>query len=550
MTKSALMESCEERRLLAFSGQFPATFGSTEFEIIQEVLALPDGRTVVAGIYSEGAAFATGQTAPNPKGDTDGFVALLSTTGQLQWVRTFGGIEDEIREEDDRMDFVTRPLRAGEPAPRGISTYPIDAGENITGLALAGDGSILVTGIFRGVATFGSTTLDADRSVVGDGNYYDSFILRYSTGGRLQQVRQIGGPFNDVVTSIDTDDAGNVYLAGSFERRANFALTGRAQIKEPNGRQDIFAVKYDPTLTNTIWFAGMGGDADELPEIELAQDLAVDDSGNVYLAGTFSTEADFDPRASRQYVLEVEDARTAAFTMRLSPTGNLVWAKSQVGKEFVGNSAVTIGNDGSIYTVGYFEDEANLNDNQPSRTFTATPEDGDSSADETDLFITKWSRNAGRTQWVKQISGNEYEVVSGIEFTANNRLAVWGSASGEIDFDPNRTQKILTTPEGGIDDSNGDRDFAYAGFVATYRTDGSIDNARLINPRGEEKDLFIQAGALRPDGRSFVLGGRFQGGINITRVGSPGPAFNLDVPLDDYRDDGFVLLLDRTLNRV
>jgi len=346
------------------------------------------------------------------------------------------------------------------------------------------------------------------------------------------------------------DAAGSVYLAGSFERRANFSLSGTAQIKNPDGRQDIFAVKYNANLDRTIWFSKMGGDAFKTEEIELAQDLAVDPAGNVYLAGTFSSRADFDPSPTRSFILTAKARETGAFTTKLSPTGQLVWAKSQVGEKFVGNSAIAVAPDGSVYTVGYFEEDAFLDANQPSRAFTAQPETSDRAPRETDLFITKWGNATGAAQWVKQIRGPLYEMVSGAAFTSNNRLAIWGSASGNVDFNPNRTRRLLTTPRGDFEGDNNvnGRSFAYSGFLATYRPDGSVDLARLVNPKGTDKDLFIEAAALRPDGRSFLVGGRFQGGISIRRLNSTGPAFERDIPKTDYLDDGFVLIFDQTLN--
>ena len=543
-----IMEVCEARRLMAFDGTLPAIFGGREIESIQETLSLRDGRTVVAGIFGPGATFRTGQASPSVRGDTDAFVALLDNNGRLRWVRTLGGEESEITTNDNRIDYAGRPSRAGRVFQLGVSSSPDEAGENITGLAEGIDGSIYVAGIFRGRSTFGNRTLDASRTRAGDGEFYDSFVARFSTGGAYRSLRQIGGPFNDVVTSIRIDSAGSVYLAGSFERNANFATTGSPSIRNPLGRADIFVVKYNADVSNIVWFAQMGGDASETEEIEQASDLAVDAAGNVYVAGTFSTRADFDPGPGT-FFLTAEARETGAFTARLSPTGRLVWARQQTGESFVGNRAITLGNDGSVYSVGYFEDEAPLNVNQPTRIFRATPESNNADSLETDLFITKWSQNTGETLWVKQIRGPLFELVGGAAFTSNNRLVIWGSAAGNIDFNPNAATRILRTPRGDFGDNNiNGRSFAYSGFIATYRTDGSLDRARLINARGADKDLFLDAGSLRANGRSFVFAGRFQGGISIERVGSVGPAFTRDVPKDDHLDDGFVAILDETLN--
>ena len=119
-------------------------------------------------------------------------------------------------------------------------------------LALDGSGNVYVTG-------FSYSDISSD----------DYATVKYdSEGNELWEARYEGpGYCQDVATALAVDDSGNVYVTG-----LSFCY--------PNS-DDYVTVKYDSD-GNQLWVARYDGSASDGDE---AYDIAVDDSGNVYVTG-------------------------------------------------------------------------------------------------------------------------------------------------------------------------------------------------------------------------------------------------------------------------
>ncbi len=110
--------------------------GGTSSDIGRGVSALPDGSSIVTGDFQGTATF--GSTTLTSGGDTDVFVAKVDPSGAYVWATKAGGTLSDIG--------------------YGVSALP--------------DGSSIVTGDFRGTATFGSTTLTS-------GGAADVFVAKF-----------------------------------------------------------------------------------------------------------------------------------------------------------------------------------------------------------------------------------------------------------------------------------------------------------------------------------------------------------------------------------
>lgn len=101
--------------------------------------------------------------------------------------------------------------------------------------------------------------------------YYDAFVRRYDGFGNELWTRQFGSSTDDYAWGVAVDASGNIYVAGETYG----ALPGQTWL----GGEDAFVRKYDD-FGNEIWtrqFGSSGGD--------FARGVAVDASGNVYVAG-------------------------------------------------------------------------------------------------------------------------------------------------------------------------------------------------------------------------------------------------------------------------
>jgi hypothetical protein len=100
---------------------------------------------------------------------------------------------------------------------------------------------------------------------------------------------RIGSTGVDLGNAIATDTAGNVYLAGTFYGTVDFDPGPGSVRLTSAGSEDVFVVKYASSGT-ILWADRLGG-----TRSDLVASIALDGSGNVYLTGTFSGTADFDP---------------------------------------------------------------------------------------------------------------------------------------------------------------------------------------------------------------------------------------------------------------
>lgn len=205
----------------------------------------PDGNVYVAGIFAETATFAPDVTLTSA-GRWDLFFAKYDPDGNLLLLKGTGG-----------PDF----------------------DEGYTALADR-TGNIIVTGNFAGTVRFAP---DVELTSVGGA---DSYLAKFDATGALIWARQVGGPAFDQIREIALDAAGNIYAGGRFQGATTVApgvtLTSA-------GSNDVFVAKFNPSGT-LLWAIQSGGPGDDR-----GFDIAVDNRGNAYIAGSFSSLATFGP---------------------------------------------------------------------------------------------------------------------------------------------------------------------------------------------------------------------------------------------------------------
>jgi hypothetical protein len=79
-------------------------------------------------------------------------------------------------------------------------------------------------------------------------------------------------------------------------------------------------------------------------------DLAADAAGNVYVAGYFVSTADFGP-----FILTSAGPYVDAFVTRLDAAGNFVWARQMGGGGIDVSTGVAVDGSGNVYATGRFE---------------------------------------------------------------------------------------------------------------------------------------------------------------------------------------------------
>ena len=516
----------EPRRLLAFS------VGGGGFDYGSASARLDDGSIVVAGLFSGTVSFDLGGTGSTltSAGTSDAFVAKYDANETLVWVRQFGGMEGRFEvipnDLDETVDVAINPVRAGgEFYPNGVGADPIDAGEYVNALAVAPDGSIYMTGAFRGRADFdpgpGSRTLDS-----GDREFYDIFVAKLTVDGELIWAHDFGGRFTDVGNDIAVDSLGNPYVTGVFTRTADFQPGSAVTNLEALGRNDAFAMKLSVN-GKLIWVSAIGSDEIARELSDSGNAIAVDAVGNAYVTGTFAGLADFNPTPGRgsQFFVEAVD-ESDGFVMQLSTRGKLAWVRTFGGPDFDGGTSIALGSEPtnpSVFVGGYFEELLDVTISGTTTRLTAAPLERGDDPDQTDLLVWRYA-NDGAPLWVKQLGGGGYETLAGLATDASNNVYLTGAYWGTADFDPGRSRAdLLSTPAPfEMEDPNDRvrRFDSYDAYFASLDESGRFRFARSFG--GDLDDFAVNMSRPVPGApvSTFVLTGRFDSTANLDPDGS------------------------------
>lgn len=240
--------------------------------------------------------------------------------------------------------------------------------------------------------------LDADESEM-----VMSAIANDDTQLNVDWAKNLGG-----YKYITLDEKKNTYVAGRFAERAT--IGDKTLTAEDNF--DIYVAKVDKD-GNINWAEAFGG-----KEYEAPKDIAVDDSGNTYITGTFDREIIFGNTTLDAGRLN------DVFVSKLDDKGNVVWAKNfgNSGNDY--GYAIDVDDDDNIYIAGTFEDNIQFGN------ITL-----DSADDFSNVFVTKLD-SKGDVLWAKDFGissdkaekiivdneGNSYLFMTGGE--ASNRISV------------------------------------------------------------------------------------------------------------------------------
>lgn len=230
---------------------------------------------------------------------------------------------------------------------------------------------------------------------------------------------------------------------------------------------------------NFEWAIGIGGlQSDDI------RSIAVDDSGNVYITGSFSNTVDFDPGTSTSPITSAgaSDIYLAKFTS----SGQLKWVHSYgtVAADF--SHLVLINDSSQIYIAG------NMGP---------------------DIFIKKLS-SGGNLIWTKTISGSGFKILTSGTLDQDDKLIIGGHFKGTIDFDPGSGMANLSSTGANSEDP----------FLLKFNSSGSMLWARSFGGSSVER-----INSMATDANSNIyLTGFFEGtsdfdpGIGVINKSSSG----------------------------
>jgi uncharacterized repeat protein (TIGR01451 family) len=285
----------------------------------------------------------------------------IPTYSQVKYESVYPGINLIYYGNQHQLeyDFVVAP--GADPdqirlSVAGVEKLTVDAQGNLVLQHAAGEVQLLAPRIYQQLdgekkEITGQWTLAADHVAGFHLGPYDRTqplvidpVLQYSSF--------LGGSQKNILNRIAIDAAGNAYVAG-YTASGDFPAAPTPQAMTFGAgttARGAFVAKIDPTGTNLLYSTYLSGSTDEE-----ATGLAVDNSGNVYLAGnTHST--DFPTRNALQSTCPTHNqAETcaSAFLTKISASGDSLLFSTYLGGSG-GESArgVAIDSAGSAYVIG------------------------------------------------------------------------------------------------------------------------------------------------------------------------------------------------------
>jgi hypothetical protein len=184
MRRSSYPHSRSSRQFspAAFPAAFPAArqFGVAGNDFVENVAVDPDDDTVVTGSYTSTQNW--GGDDHTPVGAKDVFVARYTAGGAHDWSTSLGG----------------------------------GGSEHTNGLAIDGDGNIVIVGYF-------DADMDLGGGELANAGGQDVYVVKLTRAGEHAWSYRFGGGMDDYSHAVATDRHGIVYLLGTFKGTADVA---------------------------------------------------------------------------------------------------------------------------------------------------------------------------------------------------------------------------------------------------------------------------------------------------------------------------------------
>ncbi|MBI3510162.1 MAG: T9SS type A sorting domain-containing protein [Bacteroidetes bacterium] len=158
-----------------------------------------------------------------------------------------------------------------------------------SGIGTDGSNNVLLNGYFNGTADFDPGAGTANLVSAGGS---DIFLGKYSSAGAYVWAGKMGGTLTDQGSGLVVDGSGNSYTTGLYTGAADFDPSAANANLISAGSTDAFMAMYNSSgaYVSAKSVGGTGGDA--------GNNITLNSSGDLIVAGYFSGTADFDPSAA------------------------------------------------------------------------------------------------------------------------------------------------------------------------------------------------------------------------------------------------------------
>lgn len=233
-------------------------------------------------------------------------------------------------------------------------------------------------------------------------------------------------------SAITTDNQGNVFHVGNFLDQIDLDPSSNHLIAKSNGLSDFYVQKLSPS-GKLLWAFSFGSIG-----LDEANQIAIDNNGDILIAGSFSGLMDFDPTQTSLSL--VPDGTSDVFVLKLNSAGNLIWVKQFGGpiNSLCSILSLTIDNSNNIYLGSVFSDSISFT------TSSNYPETFKCSAGVNGLVI-ELSPNGDYIRG-HHVSSNKNSTCLSVYVDSHNNVYLAGTFSGMTHFDYNGNSLFLSAP--------------------------------------------------------------------------------------------------------
>lgn len=268
----------------------------------------------------------------------------------------------------------------------------------------------------------------------------------YRTSGR------IAGSGADYGDFLLTDATGSVYVAGRFSGTCDMDPGPGISNLTSSGTTDIFIAKYSSAGAYQ-WAFNIGGTGTERPMA-----FVMDPSGNIFLAGDFSSSVDFDAGTSSTILTTAGGADI--FVAKYNQAGQFLSAFRIGDANTDYAESMAFDTNGDFILVGEFTSPTlDMDPGSGTLTLNNTNPSGSSY----DPYVARFD-STGVLLWAFNLPGSSSDYLKSVAIDNNGFIVTGGNFTGSITPDP----------VGGTTlNSSGQTDC----FLARYTSTGAFDNA-------------------------------------------------------------------------
>jgi len=418
-----------------------SVFGGSGSDFSYDVAVDTSGNMYITGEFSGTADFDPGSGTANMTsvGNYDAYVVKLNSTGTYAWARQFGGSGNDdgggVAIDASGNVYVTgfsnETAFIGKLNASGTMIWTHQFGGAYAegqGVAVDASGNVYVTGSFLNTGDFDPGTGTANMAA-GEGT--DAYVVKFSSSGTYAWARQFGGSHylsRTVGRDVAVDASGNVHITGYFTRTADFNFGAGTANLTSAGFEDTYVVKLNTSGTY-VWARQFGGsDNDD------GLDVAVDASGNIFVIGSFTGTADFDPDTGIANMTSL--GNYDAYVVKLNSTGTYAWARQFGGSSSDYSYGGAVDASGNTYVTGSFGGTADFDPGTGTANMT--------SSGAQDAFVVKLN-SSGEYVWARQFGGSSEDSGNSVAVDSSGNVYVTGHFTGTADFDPGAGTVNLTS---------------------------------------------------------------------------------------------------------